>query len=121
METTLQITAKSRKNVHRRKLKVTHKEVVLFKADVNYTEIYLQNGECVITSKTLKELEKQFLENTNFVRTHKSFMINLAHVVSFQVNEGMTIKLTNNEVASLSRRRKDDFLDTFRNHAKAFS
>jgi two-component system LytT family response regulator len=121
METTLQIIAKSRKNVNRKKLSVSYKEVVLFKADVNYTEIYLENGEYMIVSKTLKEMEQRFAKNISFVRTHKSFMVNIAHVVSFQLNDGMTIKLSNNEVANLSRRRKDDFLHMYRSHAKVVS
>jgi two-component system LytT family response regulator len=121
METTLQIVAKSKKNVNRKKLSVSYKEVVLFKADVNYTEIYLENGECMIVSKSLKEIEQRFAKNDNFIRTHKSFMVNVAHVVSFQLNDGMTIKLSNDEIATLSRRRKDDFLHTYRNHAKVVS
>jgi two-component system LytT family response regulator len=121
METTLQIVAKSKKNVSRKKLNVPYKELVLFKADVNYTEIYLENGECMIVSKTLKEIEQRFAKNAEFVRTHKSFIVNIAHVVSFQVNDGMTIKLSNDEIATLSRRRKDDFLHVYRSHTKVVS
>lgn len=75
----------------------------------------------MIVSKTLKDLEQRFATNENFVRTHKSFMVNIDHVVSFQVNDGMTIKLSNDKIATVSRRRKDDFLHTYRNHTKVLT
>ena len=114
METTLHIVAKSKKNLQRKKLTVPYGKVVLFKSDINYTEIYLEGGERMIVSKTLKEMEKQLMGNNSFIRTHKSFMVNLAHVVSFQVNTSMTIQLSNGEVATISRRRKDNFLTHYR-------
>ena len=42
------------------KKKVNPAEVLFLKADVNYTEIFLQDGERFIVSKTLKELETIF-------------------------------------------------------------
>lgn len=110
----LRIFTKKKNDIFGKKIFIPHQDVILLKADINYTEIFLDTGESIIVSKTLKEFEKSFSENTNFIRTHKSFVVNLAHVVSFQLNTGMTIKLSNDEIASLSRRRKDDFLTQYR-------
>jgi two-component system LytT family response regulator len=110
----LRIFTKKKNNTTGKRFVVAHRDVILLKADVNYTEIFLDNGERIIVSKTLKEFEESFSKNNNFVRTHKSFVVNLAHVVSFQLNTGMTIKLSNDEVATLSRRRKDTFLAQYR-------
>ncbi|MGK0139841.1 MAG: two-component system LytT family response regulator, partial [Algoriphagus sp.] len=45
-------------------------EIVLLKADANYTEVSLEDGEMIIISKTLKEMEKTFTKFA-FFRTHK--------------------------------------------------
>ncbi|MCU0323934.1 MAG: LytTR family transcriptional regulator [Spirosomaceae bacterium] len=95
------------------KKKVQPSEVLYLKADVNYTEVYLNDGEVVIVSKTLKELEKRFCDH-NFFRTHKSFMVNMKYVTGFRINEEMTVNVQDEHKVSLSRRRKDDFLKMVR-------
>ena len=94
------------------KKKVNPAEVLFLKADVNYTEVFLQGGETLIVSKTLKELEKRFVPY-NFFRTHKSFMVNLNHVIGYQIHEGLLVKLQEENYVNLSRRRKEDFLKSF--------
>ena len=100
------------------KKKVNPAEVLFLKADVNYTEIFLQDGERVLVSKTLKELEKRFV-NYNFFRTHKSYMVNLKYVTGYQIHEGLMVKLQDEHQVSLSRRRKEVFLDTVTKYMKA--
>ncbi|WP_341227298.1 LytTR family DNA-binding domain-containing protein [uncultured Arcticibacterium sp.] len=92
-------------------------QIVRLKADANYTEISLEDGEQIIISKTLKEMEKTFT-HFSFFRTHKSYMINLDHIASIQMNGGTkTVRLINNLNAEISRRRKDAFLDAVRSRA----
>ena len=93
------------------KKKVNPADVLFLKADVNYTEVFLQGGEKLIVSKTLKELEKRFLIY-GFFRTHKSYMVNLKFVIGYQIHEGLHVKLLDQHNVSLSRRRKEVFLDT---------
>ncbi len=99
------------------KKKVNPADVLFLKADINYTEVFLQGGETLIVSKTLKELEKRFVQY-DFFRTHKSFMVNLNHVVGYQIHEGLMVKLEEQYNVNLSRRRKDDFLKSFHNFPK---
>jgi two-component system LytT family response regulator len=99
------------------KKKVDPAEVLFLKADVNYTEIFLQDGERFIVSKTLKELEKSFA-NYNFFRTHKSYMVNLKYVTGYQIHEGLLVKVDEHHL-SLSRRRQKFFLDTMSKYKKA--
>lgn len=110
----LRISTNKNKNVVGKKVTIPHQRVILLRADINYTEIILDDGESIIVSQTLKAFEARFAEDENFVRTHKSFVVNMAHVVSFHPNDGMTIKLANNEVATLARRRKAAFLTHYR-------
>lgn len=90
--------------------------IVYLKADANYTEVHMNDGEKIIVSKTLKELEKRFLLYP-FFRVHKSYLVNMNKVKSIQLNGGAKAKLTNNTFAEISRRRKDAFIDAM----KAFS
>jgi two-component system LytT family response regulator len=92
-------------------------EIVLLKADANYTEVLLEDGEQIIISKTLKEMEKTF-NNFSFFRTHKSYMVNLDKITSIQMNGAVkTVRLKNNMNAEISRRRKDAFLLAVRSKA----
>lgn len=85
-------------------------DIILLRADANYTEVSLEDGEQIIISKTLKEMEKTFT-NFSFFRTHKSYMVNLEHISSIQMNGGVKmVRLKNNLNAEISRRRKDAFL-----------
>lgn len=95
-----------------RKLNITTQNVLYFRADANYTEVVFINGERLMVSKTLKSIEKRFLNDKvmAFFRTHKSYMINLDHVIGYQLNDGMKVHLQNHEEAEISRRRKDAFL-----------
>lgn len=99
------------------KKKVNPAQVIFLKADVNYTEVFLQGGETLIVSKTLKELEKRFVP-FNFFRTHKSFMVNLNYVIGYQIHEGLLVKLEEEYYVNLSRRRKEDFLKSFHDFPK---
>ena len=73
----------------------------------------MKNGEKIIVSKTLKELEKKFIIFP-FFRCHKSYMVNMNQVESIQLNGGAKAKLANNTYAEISRRRKDAFIDAMK-------
>lgn len=97
------------------KKRVSPNDIVLLKADANYTEVMLKGGEQVIVSKTLKEMEKAFTQFSSFFRTHKSFMVNLDHIEGVQLNGVKSeVRLIDNFNADISRRRKDAFLSILR-------
>jgi two-component system LytT family response regulator len=92
------------------KKKVTAQSVIYMKAESNYSDVYLADGQVVTLSKTLKKLQEQF-EPYGFFRSHKSFLINPQHVVSSWIyEERPAILLSNNHQVDISRRRKNDFL-----------
>ncbi|AWV99030.1 LytR/AlgR family response regulator transcription factor [Arcticibacterium luteifluviistationis] len=61
-------------------------EITHFEADVNYTHIHLQNGEQHTVSCTLKRFE-EMLENTSFLRIHRSYIVNPRHIKKSNRNE----------------------------------
>jgi two-component system LytT family response regulator len=84
-------------------------EIILLKAEGNYTQLFLTENRKFLLSKTLKEVVKE-LPASNFFRIHNSYCINLAHVIEYRKTDGGMVILSNGECTSISRSKKDDFL-----------
>jgi two-component system LytT family response regulator len=82
------------------------KQIISCKGEANYTRIYLSNGKSLMVSKPLIEYE-EILENYGFVRTHKSHLVNLRHILSFIKNDGGSLLMSDNTSIPVSRRKKD--------------
>jgi DNA-binding LytR/AlgR family response regulator len=81
-------------------------EVVLLKAEINYTEVHFDNGRIITLSKTLKKLHDDFAEH-GFFRISKKNMINIKYLSKVFENYSM-VKLKNNIELSVSRRRREE-------------
>lgn len=75
-------------------------------AENNYTTFYLNNGQKLIVSKTLKEYD-ELLSSFHFLRVHQSHLINLDYVKSFIKNDGGYIRMKDGSNVSISRQRRD--------------
>ncbi len=80
-------------------------EVILLKADRNYTQLFLNDGSMLMVATPLKILETRFCAST-FFRTHKSFIVNLQFVVDYCHTK---VILSNQEETLLARRKKTEF------------
>lgn len=85
-------------------------DIIYIEGDGNYCIFHLIDGEKVVASRTLKDFETLLNEN-NFLRIHKSYVINIHHLIEFKNNDGMTVKLTNELVIQVSRRKIPEFLE----------
>jgi DNA-binding LytR/AlgR family response regulator len=81
-------------------------EIVMLQGDINYSLIHLQGGRKVLIPRTLKIFE-ELLENYNFLRTHRGFIINCDHLLRIDKLQEEAF-LTNNLQASISRRRRTE-------------
>ncbi|HYQ57349.1 MAG TPA: LytTR family DNA-binding domain-containing protein [Draconibacterium sp.] len=88
---------------------VEAKMIIHCKGEGNYTHIYLHDGNHLLVAKTLIEFE-DLLREYDFVRTHKSHLVNLKHVRAWLKNEGGMLQLSNGDKVAVSRRRKDEVL-----------
>jgi two-component system LytT family response regulator len=95
---------------------VTHKgyqyvlaldEVVAIEALESYCCVHTPDKQYVV-SKNLKSFEQALEEDVRFFRVHKSWMVNVNHILSYSRSEG-SIAMTNGVVAKLSRYKKADF------------
>ena len=82
-------------------------EVYYCSAFSNYTNLHLKDNSEFTVSKTLKEFEEMLYPH-NFIRTHKSYLVNKAHIKSCDDNGNMV--LNNNLSIEVSRRRLNDVL-----------
>lgn len=91
---------------------VETEKIVYCESDSNYTIFFLVNGEKVMVSKTLKDVE-EILEGMDFYRIHASYLINMKHVTKFTRGDGGYVVMSNNQHITVSRKKKDEFFDMF--------
>ncbi|MEP6681969.1 MAG: LytTR family transcriptional regulator DNA-binding domain-containing protein [Parafilimonas sp.] len=84
-------------------------EIVYCHANSNYTEFYLTNKKCILSSFTLKQYD-EILTPQSFFRAHRSYLINMAHVKKYKRGEGGEIVMSNGDEIELSRTHKDEFM-----------
>jgi two-component system, LytTR family, response regulator len=87
-------------------------DILYCESDSNYTTFFLANGEKVIISKTLKDVE-EMLGGDDFFRVHASYLINMKHVSKFTRGDGGFVVMSNNQQISVSRKKKDEFFEMF--------
>ena len=83
-------------------------EIVRCEAEINYTTFYLTNDRKVVVAKSLKEYS-EMLEELGFFRTHKSHLINIDHLLSYEKKEGGFILMSDTSKVPLSIRKKEPF------------
>jgi two-component system LytT family response regulator len=92
-------------------------EIIYCEASSNYTNFYFTNRPIICSSKPIHEYE-QLLEDSNFVRIHKTFAVNLEHVKEYIRGEGGSVLLTNGHEVEVSRRKKDILMVRMREYYK---
>ncbi|HEY0898531.1 MAG TPA: LytTR family DNA-binding domain-containing protein [Sphingobacteriaceae bacterium] len=92
-------------------------DIMYIEADSNYSMLYLQSGEVIVATKSLKEFE-EILQVSSFVRIHKSIILNLNFLKNYSNANGLCVKLNNNQELPVSRRRYGDFTDKLQNFFK---
>jgi two-component system, LytTR family, response regulator len=90
---------------------VAPQDIIRCEASNNYTIFYLANNTTITTSKTIKEYE-EILGEYNFVRVHKSHLVNLSFVD--QLTSKHQLLLTNKTLVDVSRRRKSELMEVLK-------
>ena len=84
-------------------------EIVYCHASSNYTEFFLTDKRCVLSSYTLKQYD-EMLSPQSFFRAHRSYLINIAHVKVYRKGDGGDIVMSNGHEIELAHSHKDEFL-----------
>jgi two-component system, sensor histidine kinase LadS len=84
--------------------------IVHIEAEGSYATIHLENGQKILASRTLSTFEKQLADFPDFVKIHKSSMINIEFVVRYHKGDGGHVSLRNGTEVAVSRAAKNELL-----------
>jgi two-component system, LytTR family, response regulator len=84
------------------KSQIDSSQILFLKSHINYTEFMFLNQRNMIFSYTLHKYES-ILQNHNFKRVHRSYLVNMEHVVANEVDQ---LILSNGLRVPMSRRKR---------------
>jgi two-component system LytT family response regulator len=83
--------------------------IVSCESSSNYTILFLKNGQKIVASRSLKEVE-EMLEDYSFARVHHSYLVNLNEVEKYMKGDGGYLIMSNRTHIDVSRSRKEILL-----------
>ncbi|MGB0177742.1 MAG: LytR/AlgR family response regulator transcription factor, partial [Owenweeksia sp.] len=88
------------------------KDIIRCEAADNFTEFHLQEGGKKLICRSLKHYEELFAD-FDFIRVHKSHLINRHYVSRYRKGKGGTVEMSNGDQVEVSATRKQEFLAHF--------
>lgn len=88
-------------------------DIIRCESDNYYTIIFFKDGTSLMVSKTLKEMDQK-LEEYDFVRTHKSHLVNMRCIKNF-IKDEMMVVMTDGTKVPVSKRKKERILEVINN------
>ena len=89
-------------------------DIIRCESDNYYTKFFFLDGSRLLISKTLKENES-LLRGHQFIRSHKSHLVNTKYIRGFVKSDGGYILMSDNSKVPVSRRRKELIMETLNN------
>jgi two-component system LytT family response regulator len=89
-------------------------EIEYLEADGSYVQIYCANNRSKTVSKNLKYFEAALGDSPNFIRPHRSFLVNRQYVTGFSKSDGGFLVLKRNVQIPVSRERKQAIQDVLK-------
>jgi two-component system, LytTR family, response regulator len=81
-------------------------DVYFLQAEGSYVRIVCKDGKPRLVAKNLKYFESSMESIPNFIRTHRSFLVNMDEVISYSKTDGGSLSLSNGVQIPISRERK---------------
>ena len=94
---------------------VNFDEIILMEADGMYTKISTSLEAEILISKPLKHFVDLLSSIPTFYRPHRSYLINLKFIKQYIKSDGGYILMDNNKTVSISKEKKDEFLNIVQN------
>ncbi|MBR5147343.1 MAG: response regulator transcription factor [Bacteroidales bacterium] len=88
-------------------------DIIRCESDNYYTIIFFKDGSSLMVSKTLKEMDQK-LEEYDFVRTHKSHLVNMRCIKNF-IKDEMMVVMSDGTKVPVSKRKKERILEVINN------
>lgn len=96
------------------KNQVVPDKIIYFKADINYSIAYYNDGRKKTIVKSLKHIESK-LSEFGFYRIHKSFLVNLNYISQKPLGKSLT--LSDDVILSISRRKLSGLRKEFKKNS----
>jgi two-component system LytT family response regulator len=93
-------------------------EIIRLEADGCYTTITTKDGKNTVVSRTLKDFEDS-LSKDQFLRTHKSHLINIKYIKDYSNLSGRHVTMTDGSKIEISRRKAPDFVQKIKSFLKS--
>lgn len=88
------------------------KNLLYCESDNNYTRVHTVDGGQHTISKTLGDIQ-QLLEERNFLRIHRQYLVNLDHIKKYVRGEGNYVILSNDQSIPVARNQKERLIERF--------
>ncbi|NOT93185.1 MAG: response regulator transcription factor [Ferruginibacter sp.] len=88
------------------------KKVLYCESDNNYTHFYLEDGQKYVVAKTLGDIQ-EILEERNFLRVHRQYLVNLDHIKKYVRGEGNYLIMSNEDSIPVARNKKEKLIERF--------
>ncbi|MDZ4669017.1 MAG: response regulator [bacterium] len=85
-------------------------KILYLKADGAYTQFLLADESLITASKGLKHYEEILIEQQQFMRCHKSYLVNLSYVNEYVKSDGGYLLLANNQQIAISTEKVNEML-----------
>ncbi len=93
-------------------IRVNLDEILFIKGEREYVKIVLTTGDSIMTLMNMKKVEEQ-LPTTNFMRVHRSYIVNLFKIEKVDKN---TIMYSNREEVPVSEQHREKLLTFVEKH-----
>ncbi|MDP3929219.1 MAG: response regulator [Bacteroidota bacterium] len=85
-------------------------QIIYIKADGAYTQFLLTDESLITSSKGLKHYEEILMEQEQFMRCHKSYLVHLSYVKEYVKTDGGYLLLNNNQQIAISTEKVNEML-----------
>ena len=87
-------------------------QVVYCESENNYTRFHMIDGRTHMVAKTLGDIQ-EVLEERNFLRVHRQYLVNLDHIKKYVRGEGNYLILSNDQHIPVARNQKERLMERF--------
>ena len=81
---------------------IDHSEILYLKGERAYATIWLKDGSTILASRNLKYFEDLLQPNQSFFRCHRSYLVNLNHVIEYVRTDGGNLILQGGKQVSVA-------------------
>ena len=90
--------------------------IIYLEAAGNYTFLYFKDGERLLVCRTLQDMQDRLAAPNQFLRIHRSFLINAAYLQRYVRGKGGYVILEGGVNLTVSSSRRQEFLNRLERH-----